>query len=439
MNYLLTQLGARLRRATRGCCEPLSFFFVATVIVVWMSVPFVAFTVYAALTQLPEELSRPRRSTGPAPGSVPARHAADDPPGAAGGRRCCRSIWDLRVFTQIYILQKAGGSDPGHQPARHLHLPARIGGGDSACPPRSRSSCSLLTVVLTAPYVRAMLRRRPSHEPPAPAPRAAGSSPTLVGAARLPGRAASPSTGWSTAPSSTATRSATRCRPGCRSAATSTTTARVFDTDQFVNALKVSLMVTRADHRGRAASSRSSRPSRCRASGSAVGYPSSSTLLVIQMIPVEGLFISQYKMLETMELLNTVAGLTIVYVAGVLPFTIWTLRGFVAGVPVRAGGGRDDRRLLPHPGVLPRSPSRCSPPAWSRPASSASSRRGTSSPSPLVVMTREDQRTLPLWLTTFTDVNRGTDWGGIMAGSTLIADPRHHLLPRRPGPDGQRA
>ena len=41
----------------------------------------------------------------------------------------------------------------------------------------------------------------------------------------------------------------------------------------------------------------------------------------------------------------------------------------------------------------------------------------------LVVMTREDQRTLPLWLSTFTDVNRGTDWGGIMAGSTLIAVP----------------
>ena len=57
------------------------------------------------------------------------------------------------------------------------------------------------------------------------------------------------------------------------------------------------------------------------------------TLLLIQMIPVEGLFISQYKMLEGLDLLNTVAGLTLVYVAGVLPFTIWTLRGFVAGVP----------------------------------------------------------------------------------------------------------
>ena len=38
-------------------------------------------------------------------------------------------------------------------------------------------------------------------------------------------------------------------------------------------------------------------------------------------------------------------------------------------------------------------------------------------------MTRGDKRTLPVWLSTFTDVNRGTDWGAIMAGSTLIAIP----------------
>ena len=99
------------------------------------------------------------------------------------------------------------------------------------------------------------------------------------------------------------------------------------------------------------------------------------TLLLIQMIPVEGLFISQYKMLEGMHLLNTVAGLTLVYVATVLPFTIWTLRGFVAGVPyeleeaammdgcsrfqafftdhlpaARARPGRD-RRVRLHPGL----------------------------------------------------------------------------------------
>jgi len=36
--------------------QPVSFFMVATVIVVWMGIPFVAFTTYAALSQIPTEL-----------------------------------------------------------------------------------------------------------------------------------------------------------------------------------------------------------------------------------------------------------------------------------------------------------------------------------------------------------------------------------------------
>ena len=55
VNYVLTGLGLDFE-GHGWLLQPLSFFFVATVIVVWMSVPFVAFTVYAALTQLPEEL-----------------------------------------------------------------------------------------------------------------------------------------------------------------------------------------------------------------------------------------------------------------------------------------------------------------------------------------------------------------------------------------------
>ena len=103
------------------------------------------------------------------------------------------------------------------------------------------------------------------------------------------------------------------------------------------------------------------------------------TLLLIQMIPVEGLFISQYKMLEGMQLLNTVAGLTLVYVASVLPFTIWTLRGFVAGVPyeLEEAAMIDGCSRVQAFFRVPRS--RCSRPASSPPASSGSSRPGTSS------------------------------------------------------------
>lgn len=145
-------------------------------------------------------------------------------------------------------------------------------------------------------------------------------------------------------------------------------------------------------------------------------------LLLIQMIPVEGLFISQYKMLEGFSLLNTVAGLTLVYVASVLPFTIWTLRGFVAGVPYeleeaamvdgcsRLGAFWRITFPLLAPGLVATGVFGFLQ-AWNEFTLA------------VVVMTREDKQTLPVWLSTFLDVNRGTDWGAVMAGSTLIAIP----------------
>lgn len=145
-------------------------------------------------------------------------------------------------------------------------------------------------------------------------------------------------------------------------------------------------------------------------------------LLLIQMIPVEGLFISQYKMLEGFELLNTVAGLTLVYVASVLPFTVWTLRGFVAGVPYELeeaammdGCSRFQafRRItfpLLAPGLVATGVFGFIQ-AWNEFTLA------------VVVMTRDDAKTLPVWLAGFLDANRGVDWGGVMAGSTLIAVP----------------
>ena len=195
----------------------------------------------------------------------------------------------------------------------------------------------------------------------------------------------------------------------------------VFEGDQFFNAMKISLMVTLLTIVVALAFAfvAAVALSRFRFRGRMSFIV---TLLIIQMIPVEGLFISQYKMLETMDLLNTVVGLSLVYVSLVLPFTIWTLRGFVAGVPYELeeaammdGCSRTQaffRITFPllAPGLVATGVFGFIQ-AWNEFTLA------------LVVMTREDQRTLPLWLSTFTDVNRGTDWGGIMAGSTLIAVP----------------
>ncbi|HRA74758.1 MAG TPA: carbohydrate ABC transporter permease [Propionicimonas sp.] len=145
-------------------------------------------------------------------------------------------------------------------------------------------------------------------------------------------------------------------------------------------------------------------------------------ILLIQMIPAEGLFISQYKLLEGIHLLNTVAGLTLVYVATVLPFTIWTLRGFVAGIPAEleesalvdgAGSVRAFFAItlpLLAPGLVATGVFGFIQ-AWNEFTLA------------LVVMNSEAMHTLPVWLHSFTNTNRGTDWGAVMAGSTLMALP----------------
>ncbi|MET0673924.1 MAG: sugar ABC transporter permease [Microbacterium pygmaeum] len=89
--------------------DPMSFFFVLIIIVVWQGVPFVAFTTYAALGQVPGEVLE-----------------AASLDGATGIKRfrfvvfpylrsvlivvlVLQVIWNLRIFTQVYALQSRGG------------------------------------------------------------------------------------------------------------------------------------------------------------------------------------------------------------------------------------------------------------------------------------------------------------------------------------------
>ncbi len=56
-------------------------------------------------------------------------------------------------------------------------------------------------------------------------------------------------------------------------------------------------------------------------------------ILIVQMVPLEALVIPLFLQMRDYEMLNSLLGLTIVYIALSLPFAIWTLRGFVATVP----------------------------------------------------------------------------------------------------------
>jgi N,N'-diacetylchitobiose transport system permease protein len=147
-------------------------------------------------------------------------------------------------------------------------------------------------------------------------------------------------------------------------------------------------------------------------------------LLLIQMLPAEGLFIAQYKMMSSLGLLNNVLGLSILYAAAVVPFTVWMLRGFVTGVPVdlEEAGMVDG---LSRTQAFLRITFPLLAPGLVASAVYAFLQCWNEFTVALVVMTDEQSRTLPLWLRGFVQASatREIDWGQVMAASTLVAVP----------------
>jgi N,N'-diacetylchitobiose transport system permease protein len=108
VNWLLTRMGGDFQNHS-WLAQPLSFFTVATIIVVWMGVPFVAFTLYAGMTQIPRDVEEAAAIDGAGPWQ---RFRDVMLPMLAPILLILTALsvlWDFRVFTQIYVLQRAGG------------------------------------------------------------------------------------------------------------------------------------------------------------------------------------------------------------------------------------------------------------------------------------------------------------------------------------------
>lgn len=158
INYLLSGMGLDSFEQHSWLLDPLSFYTVATVIVVWMSVPFVAFTLYAGLTQVSTDTieaaqidganARQRFTQIVVPTIKPVLLVVG----------LLQVIWDLRVFTQIYVLQGAGGI------SRETNLLGtyifRLGIAEGQFGQAAAVAMFMLafTVVLTFGYIRRMLR-----------------------------------------------------------------------------------------------------------------------------------------------------------------------------------------------------------------------------------------------------------------------------------------
>ncbi len=58
------------------------------------------------------------------------------------------------------------------------------------------------------------------------------------------------------------------------------------------------------------------------------------TVLIVQMIPLLALTIPMSLLLDKFELKNTLVGVSIAYLMFTMPYTIWTLRTFIANIPI---------------------------------------------------------------------------------------------------------
>jgi N,N'-diacetylchitobiose transport system permease protein len=162
VNYLLTQVTGVDFQGHSWLIDPLSFFFVATIIVTWQAIPFVAFTVFAGLTQVPHEVLE-----------------AAEIDGATGWQRfrmivlpylrgvlvillILQIIWDMRVFSQIYALQTVGGIAAETNTIGVYIFKVSIGAGDLGAGGAISVLLVILMLGLSGYYIRSLLRQEES-------------------------------------------------------------------------------------------------------------------------------------------------------------------------------------------------------------------------------------------------------------------------------------
>ena len=93
--------------------EPLSFFFVATVIITWQSVPFVAFTMFAGLTQVPDEVLEAAELDGvDALPALPVHHLPVPAARCCSCCCCCRSSGTCACSRRSRRCRRSAASRP---------------------------------------------------------------------------------------------------------------------------------------------------------------------------------------------------------------------------------------------------------------------------------------------------------------------------------------
>ncbi|HYL08771.1 MAG TPA: carbohydrate ABC transporter permease [Candidatus Udaeobacter sp.] len=144
-------------------------------------------------------------------------------------------------------------------------------------------------------------------------------------------------------------------------------------------------------------------------------------IIGVQMVPLNALIIPVYLMLDRVGQVDALPGVIAVYLAVILPFMVWMLRGFVANIPPdleeaamvdgcsRLGAAMRITLPLVGPGLVAAAIFGFIQ-AWNEYLVA------------YVLLSSPGNQTLTVWLASFT-TNHGPQWGPLMAGATLTGLP----------------
>ncbi|WP_062201674.1 carbohydrate ABC transporter permease [Demequina salsinemoris] len=158
VNYALSLIPGVDMVGHNWLVEPLSFFGVAMTIIVWASVPFVAFSVYAGLTQVSEEVLEAAQLDGAGRAQTLRLIIMPIIRPVLVILLLLQLIWDLRVFAQIQLLQDFGAGGERYDLLGTYIYGLGIGQSQFGMASAAAMVVMVLTIAVSWGYVRSMLK-----------------------------------------------------------------------------------------------------------------------------------------------------------------------------------------------------------------------------------------------------------------------------------------
>lgn len=158
LNYLLSSLPGVDMVGHNWLERPWSFFLVASVIITWASVPFVAISVYAALTQVSDDVLEAAQLDGANDRQALVHIIMPIIRPVLIILLLLQFIWDLRVYAQIQLLQDLGPKGDAYDLLGTYIYGLGIGQGHFGSAAAAAMIVLAITLCVSWFYVREMLR-----------------------------------------------------------------------------------------------------------------------------------------------------------------------------------------------------------------------------------------------------------------------------------------